>query len=566
MNGAESTGVLGVARVRERAGFFPEDMFGVLELDGPDAATFLDAQLPVRVQDLRPGQGAHTAYLDAKGRITHELILLRLEENRFWLLARRGDLESLATKLETYHIREAFTLQNRAAELAIWELHGPRTPEILARMSETKIPPDAYAHVDLILEGVPARFVVHPWTGDPGGQLIFSRDHVEHLKDALLRAEVFPVDAPTMEVLRIEGGRLERGIDLDERTLLLELGRPEMVSHDKGCYLGQETIARVHSRGHVNRQIMGLELEGDEVPIPGSIVLLGNNPVGETKSACYSPSLDRPIAITLIRREAEPESTVHVRMPSGLVAAKVRELPLYRTPGPHEAAESFYRQGMEAFKTNRFEDALRVFERALLMNPHHLAAFESMGITQERLGRLDDAIQTMESLTQAAPDHVMAWTNLSRYYAQAGRIADAEKLKGHVTYLVMKREAGEKAAERKARENIVLERARLEERVGLFEQVLSLDPEDVVANFGLGKVLLDLERWEDALPYFRKAIEKQASYSMAYNHLGTCLFHLGRIDEAKDVFGKGIEAAKERGDLIPRRDMERKLLELKGAQ
>jgi len=84
-------------------------------------------------------------------------------------------------------------------------------------------------------------------------------------------------------------------------------------------------------------------------------------------------------------------------------------------------------------------------------------------------------------------------------------------------------------------------------------------PEDVVANFGLGKVLLDLERWEEALPYFRKAIERQASYSMAYNHLGTCLAHLGRGEEAKDVFRRGIEAAKERGDLIPRRDMERKL-------
>jgi tetratricopeptide (TPR) repeat protein len=132
-------------------------------------------------------------------------------------------------------------------------------------------------------------------------------------------------------------------------------------------------------------------------------------------------------------------------------------------------------------------------------------------------------------------------------------------MKGHVTFLVLKREAGEKAAERKAREDNVLERARLEERVGLFEQVLSLDPDDVVANFGLGKVLLDLERWEAALPYFQKAIEKQVSYSMAYNHLGTCLLALGRTEEAKDAFRQGIEQATKRGDLIPRRDMERKL-------
>ncbi|HET9233639.1 MAG TPA: tetratricopeptide repeat protein, partial [Candidatus Eisenbacteria bacterium] len=245
-----------------------------------------------------------------------------------------------------------------------------------------------------------------------------------------------------------------------------------------------------------------------------------------------------------------------------LVAATVRELPLYRTPGPREASEALYRQGMDAFKESRFEDALRCFERAILMNPQHLLAFESMGISQERLGRLEDAMQTMESLTQVAPDHVMAWTNLSRYYAQAGRIADAERMKGHVTYLVMKQEAGEKAAERKAREDKVLERARLEERVGLFQQVLSLDPEDVVANFGLGKVLLDLERWEDAVPHFQKSIERQTSYSMAYNHLGTCLVRLGRFEEAREVFRSGIEQAAKRGDLVPRRDMERKLRDL----
>jgi len=551
-------GARGVVELRERAGLFADQVFGVLELEGPETDSFLDTQLPIRVHDLTPGQGAHTAYLDAKGRVTHDLLLLRLDEQQFWILARVGDLESLAAKLESFHIREAFTLRNRS-DFTVWELHGPRTPEILARISGAKIPPDAFAHLGLNLDGVAARFVVHPWTGDPGGQLIFSRVDSERVRNALLRTDVSRLDASSIEVLRIEGGRLERGRDFDERTLLLELNRPEMVSFDKGCYLGQETIARVHARGHVNRQLMGLELEGNDVPTPGSIVLLGENPVGETKSACYSPSLDRPIAIAMLRRDAEPETTVHVRMASGLVAAKVRELPLYRTPGPREAAESFYRQGMDAFTHNRFEEALRLFERALLMNPHHLAAVESMGITQERLGRLEDAIQTMESLTQAAPDHVMAWTNLSRYYAQAGRIADAERLKGHVTFLVLKRDAGEKAAERKARENKVLERARLEERVGLFEQVLSLDPEDVVANFGLGKVLLDLERWEEALPYFRKAIERQASYSMAYNHLGTCLAHLGRGEEAKDVFRRGIEAAKERGDLIPRRDMERKL-------
>ena len=549
----------GVGQVRERAAYSEDERYGVVEVTGTDAASFLDAQLPVGVLDLAPGTGAHSAYLDAKGRITHDLRLFRLED-RILILARRPDLESLVAKLESYHIREALT--TRVSELRVWEIHGPATPEILGRLSGSRIPPDPYTHLEFVLGGASVRYLVDPWSGDSGGHLVFSPETIELLRTALQSANVPPVDESVLEVLRIEGGQFERSLDLDERTLLLELGMPEMVSHQKGCYLGQETIARVHARGHVNRRFLGLELEGADVPEPGSLVLQGETPVGETKSACFSPSLDRPIALAMMRAVVEPGAVVHVRIGSSLVAATVRELPLYRTPGPREASEALYRQGMEAFKHSRFEDALQLFERSILMNPQHLLAFESMGITQERLGRLEDAMQTMESLTQIAPDHVMAWTNLSRYYAQAGRIADAERIKGHVTYLVMKQEAGEKAAVRKAREDKVSERARLEERVGLFEQVLAMDPEDVVANFGLGKVLLDLERWEDALPYFRKAIEKQASYSMAYNHLGTCLMQLGRSDEARDVFRAGIEQATRRGDLIPRRDMERKLTDL----
>src|SRR5262249_19223023 len=149
-----------------------------------------DAQLPVRVLDLGPGQGAHTAYLDTKGRITHDLLLLRLDAERFWILARTQDLESLSAKIETFHIRESFALHDRTASLAVWELFGPRIPEILGRISGAKIPPDAYAHLELTLGGVGARYVVHPWTGDPGGELILSRDDAARVRHVLAHAGV----------------------------------------------------------------------------------------------------------------------------------------------------------------------------------------------------------------------------------------------------------------------------------------------------------------------------------------------------------------------------------------
>jgi tetratricopeptide (TPR) repeat protein len=244
------------------------------------------------------------------------------------------------------------------------------------------------------------------------------------------------------------------------------------------------------------------------------------------------------------------------------VAATVRSLPLYRAPGPREQAETLYGKGMNAFKGDRFEEALGFFERATLMNPGHYPAYESAGVCLERLGRLDEAIETMEGLTAMDPDNVMAWTNLSRYHAQQGRIDEAEKIKGHVTYLVMKKEMGKKASERQADEAEAVRRKRLEERIDLFRQVLALDTQDVVANFGLGKIYLDLERYAEAVPHFQRAVAGKANYSMAYNHLGTCLVKLGRSREAERTFRKGIEAATLKGDFIPKRDMERKLAEL----
>jgi Flp pilus assembly protein TadD len=308
---------------------------------------------------------------------------------------------------------------------------------------------------------------------------------------------------------------------------------------------------------------MGLVIEGSRVPEPGTLLVHADSAVGETRSAVFSPSLDRVVALAMLRREvSDPGTVVHVRLDSGLVASTVRELPLYRPPGPKDQAESFYGEGIKAFKQDRFEEALSLFERATLMDPHRYDAFESAGICYERLDRIDEAESTMQSLTEMDPENVMAWTNLSRYRAQKGMIEEAEKIKGHVTFLVWKKEVGDKTAARKAEEEESSLRARLEDRIVLFQQVLALDDADVVANFGLGKVYLDLDRFEEALPHFTKAIENQKHYSMAYNHLGTCLANLGRLDEASEVLRKGIAAATKKGDLMPKRDMVRKLEEI----
>jgi aminomethyltransferase len=567
----------GVRTVRSRAGFAVCSPYAVVQVTGPDAAAFLDAQLPADVRGLRPGEGAYTASLDPKGRITQDLLILALGD-RYWAILRRELAAAFAEKLERYHIREKVEITDREGDLDVFEIHGPAATAVLARAAGgTRVATDPYRHREIAILGRAVRFVSHPWTGDPGGHLVLDPANGDAVAEEILRAGAEEglglIGEDALEILRIEGGTPRFGIDVTDRTLLLELDREDMVSHTKGCYLGQETVARVHNRGRVQRVLVGLEIEGDAVPEPETLVLHDEAPAGETRSAVVSPSLERVVALAMVRRQAsEPGTVVHVAMASvhgdtasRQVAATVRPLPLYRAPGPREQADALYRKGMDAFKGDRLDEALRLFERATLMNPHHYPSYESAGVCLERLGRLDEAVETMRGLTEMDPDNVMAWTNLSRYYAQQGRIEEAEKVKGHVTFLVMKGEMGKRAVERRSEEEEAARRKRMEERIALFRQVLALDTEDVVANFGLGKIYLDLERFNEAVPHFEKAVAGKRHYSMAYNHLGTCLMKLGRRQEAGRVFREGIEAATVKGDFIPKRDMERKLDELESS-
>ena len=555
----------GVRGTRSRAGFFVSGSHGLVEITGEDSRSFLDTQLPADVQSLSGGQGVYTAYLDRKGRVTQDLLLLDLGVS-FWVLLPRDLIGSFVEKLNTYLIRERVAIQDGSRVYTVMELHGPRTPEILARVSGTKVELDPYLHRNLNLGGVEVRFISDPWTGTVGGRLVVKTADVSAVRDALIKEgkdDLIEPPEEALELLRIEGGHPRFGVDMDERTLLLELGREEMVSHNKGCYLGQETVARVHSRGQVNRLFRGLVIEGATVPKPGTVLVQGEALIGETKSACRSPSLDRVIALAMVRRTAAlPETVVHLRMNEELVAATVRSLPIYQTPGPRDLAQDLYRKGLEAFKQDRYQEALDSFEHATLLFPGLFDAYESAGVCLERLGRVDDAQEAMEDLVAMAPDHVMGWTNLSRYYAQKGMIQEAEKTMGHVSYLVMKQEAGEKAAARKVQEEASARKTRLTERIELFQKVLEMDSEDVVANFGLGKILMDLERFAEAVPHFKTAAANQKHYSMAYNHLATCLIEEGETKEAEAVLRTGIEAATKKGDMIPKREMTRKLEEL----
>ena len=181
---------------------------------------------------------------------------------------------------------------------------------------------EEHAHLELTVDGVHARAI----RTDVGVDLLCAAEDTERLAAALREAGATPVSEAVAETLRVELGRPRYGVDLDDSVIPQEADlNARAVSFTKGCYVGQETVARLYYRGKPNRQLRGLRLS--EPAVSGDPVHFADKLVGTLASVAFSPRFG-PIALALIRREAPPGSVVSVGEHG--VRAEVVELPFRR--------------------------------------------------------------------------------------------------------------------------------------------------------------------------------------------------------------------------------------------
>jgi predicted Zn-dependent protease len=199
---------------------------------------------------------------------------------------------------------------------------------------------------------------------------------------------------------------------------------------------------------------------------------------------------------------------------------------------------------------------------AILLAPEFEDAYEALGVILHRHHRVDDAIHFMTKLAALNPNCVMAHTNLSVFYVSQGRIQEAEDEKALANQLEFKQQLDARQAEKAARAERERLKAEAEQRIGMFLEVLEIDPEDPVATMGLGQAYIQLDRHAEAIPYLETATRAQKDFSAAYLNLGKCHEVLGQVASAKAAYTTGIEVAGRKGDLMPMREMERRLKQL----
>ena len=258
----------------------------VLLLEGGEAAEFLQGQVTNDVEALEPGTGCYAALLDHKGKLRADMRVLRLGEQELQVDGEPIAREVLRHNFETYSLGRDVRARDLTDERAVTSVIGPAAHERL----NVDLPGEEHSFV----EGELGLYVAT----DLGVDVIGT---VPGLPTA---------SEDAAECLRIESGRPRLGLDMGSATIPQEAGlNDRAVSFTKGCYVGQETVARLHYKGKPNRHLRGLRLS--EPAAHGDEILLGDKPVGTIGSACVSP-VHGPIALALVRREAAPGDEVTI--------------------------------------------------------------------------------------------------------------------------------------------------------------------------------------------------------------------------------------------------------------
>jgi tRNA-modifying protein YgfZ len=328
------------AVLSERCGLLDRSERGKLALTGAGAVEFLNGQVTNELADLAPGEGRYAAFLTHKGKMLGDLRILAtgvapgagedadapVAPAELLLDTERVALQELFDMIRRFKVGYDVELHKRTLERGLLSLIGPESDRVAGMdvagagdAARATLPPEEHANAPVEIDGIAALAI----RTDVGIDLLCDSEDTERLREALLPRGARAVSEQAAECVRIEHGRPRYGVDIDQSTIPQEAGLNERaVSFTKGCYVGQETVARLYYKGKPNRHLRGLRLSA---PVEsGEELRLGERTVGHVGSVALSPSLG-PIALALMRREAQPGETVQVGDASA--SAQVVELP-----------------------------------------------------------------------------------------------------------------------------------------------------------------------------------------------------------------------------------------------
>lgn len=291
-----------LSALRSGCGLVEQRWVETVEVSGADRLRFLNGYLTCDVGTLEPGQGAYGFFTSTQGRILSDAVVTA-DEEALRVDVPRGRGDALIEHLSRYILADRVELRRDEAA-ARWLLVGP---DVAAVVGEP--PGELWTTVERSIRDVEVALRRERPLGVPVVSLRASAARATAVAEACVAAGGRPVGLDGFEVLRLEAGLPRYGADFGEAHFPQETGLEDAVSYTKGCYLGQEVVARIHYRGRVNHELRGLRLDG-RVPAELGAVTWQGEEVGVLGSMAYSPDLDATLGLVILHRKAMEVGTL----------------------------------------------------------------------------------------------------------------------------------------------------------------------------------------------------------------------------------------------------------------
>jgi folate-binding protein YgfZ len=259
------------------------------------------------LRDLKTFDGQYAALLTQQGKVVADVRVL-CAMNSFYVDFWEFLKEKVVGHLDRYLIADEVEIADRSDDYATVSLQGPQSETLLrALVGEVDLPRQPAGHVMGNVAGAAVCVVAASHTDETGFDLILPKADMTGIARRLDECggpfSARWVGVAAQEILRIEAGIPLYGLDFSEDHLMLEVGLEHAVSFNKGCYLGQEVVERIRSRGHVNKKLCGLLIEGEAAARHGDAIKVESKDIGRITSSVVSPRLRRPIALGYVHRD-----------------------------------------------------------------------------------------------------------------------------------------------------------------------------------------------------------------------------------------------------------------------
>jgi len=325
VRGGSGAGLIDLSSVRSR-----------IEVSGAEAVQFLNGLITNDMKTLGAGAWMPAAFPNVQGRLlAHVRVMRPTEAISFLFDTETATHEKVFQTLARFTLAGDFRIRDVSHETAQFSLQGAKSPDIIEEALGRSAAQTERGRVSVVSRGGsdhPVTIARATHTGEDGYDLFIAGAEAPALWEALREAGACPIGFEAFELLRVEAGVPRYGVDVSDTNVVLEAGQDEAVSYTKGCYIGQEIIARIHWRGHVAKRLAGLILEDErQLAADAKVISTEGKEIGRVTSAVHSPRLARTVALGIIRYDyLQPGTPVTVVSDEESHAAHIAELPFVR--------------------------------------------------------------------------------------------------------------------------------------------------------------------------------------------------------------------------------------------